>query len=193
MATDTDVIRALYAETSLGGPDEAVGFVLWRVMHRYQRAVDRSLQPHGLTHLQFTTLAIVGWMCRSNAPATQVELARQADIHPMQVSLMLKALEAKRMVVRARSSTDTRARSVDITESGLESVATGVSSRDSASTRHIRRSWRAGRNAPSRIARCGGTRGAIAAIPLPTLAGCHTRHIGPRRNNRDRMLQACFC
>ena len=122
MATDTDVIRALYAETSLGGPDEAVGFVLWRVMHRYQRAVDRSLQPHGLTHLQFTTLAIVGWMCRSNAPATQVELARQADIHPMQVSLMLKALEAKRMVVRARSSTDTRARSVDITESGLEAL-----------------------------------------------------------------------
>ena len=43
MATDNDAIRALYAETSLGGPDQAVGFVLWRVMHRYQRAVERAL------------------------------------------------------------------------------------------------------------------------------------------------------
>ena len=122
MAMDTDAIRALYAETSLGGPDQAVGFVLWRVMHRYQRAVDRSLQPHGLTHLQFTTLAIVGWMCRTDARATQVELAREADIHPMQVSLMLKALEAKCMVIRSRSSVDTRARSVDITQTGLEAL-----------------------------------------------------------------------
>ncbi len=122
MATDTDVIRALYTETSLGGPDQAVGFVLWRVMHRYQRAVDRSLQPHGLTHLQFTTLAIIGWMCRTDAPATQVELAKQADIHPMQVSLMLKALEKKRMVIRSRSSADTRARSVDVTQTGLEAL-----------------------------------------------------------------------
>lgn len=122
MSTHIDAIRALYAETSLGGPDQAVGFVLWRVMHRYQRAVERALQPHGLTHLQFTTLAIVGWMCRSDAPTTQVELARQADIHPMQVSLMLKALEAKRMITRSQSSADTRARSVDITESGVEAL-----------------------------------------------------------------------
>ena len=122
MATDTDAIRALYAEISLGGPDQAVGFVLWRVMHRYQRAVERALQPHDLTHLQFTTLAIVGWMCRTDAPATQVELAREADIHPMQVSLMLKALEAKRMVVRPPSSADLRARSVAITQSGLEAL-----------------------------------------------------------------------
>ena len=122
MGMDIDAIRALYAEASLGGPDEAVGFVLWRVMHRYQREVERALQPHGLTHLQFTTLAIVGWMCRSDAPATQVELAKQADIHPMQVSLMLKALEAKHMIVRSRSSTDTRARSVGITESGVEAL-----------------------------------------------------------------------
>ena len=122
MAINTDMIRALYAETSLGGPDQAVGFVLWRVMHRYQRAVERALQPHGLTHLQFTTLAIVGWMCRSDAPTTQVELARQADIHPMQISLMLKALESKRMVVRSRSSVDTRARDVDVTEIGLEAL-----------------------------------------------------------------------
>lgn len=119
MSLDVDVIRNLYETTSLGGPDNAVGFVLWRVMHRYQRAVERALVPHNLTHLQFTTLAMVGWMCRSGEAATQAELARVADIHPMQVSLMLKALEGKAMVVRRRSTTDTRTRKVEITGAGL--------------------------------------------------------------------------
>src|SRR6187402_1134954 len=62
MSMDVEAIRALFAEASLGGPDKAVGFVLWRVMHRYQRAVERALAPHELTHLQFTTLAMTAWM-----------------------------------------------------------------------------------------------------------------------------------
>src|SRR5579871_5688848 len=100
MSLDVDAIRELYGKTSLGGPDNAIGFVLWRVMHRYQRVVERALAPHDLTHLQFTTLAMIGWMCRSGEPAKQAELARDADIHPMQISLMLKALEGKGMITR---------------------------------------------------------------------------------------------
>lgn len=122
MSLDTEAIRDLYERTSLGSPDNAVGFVLWRVMHRYQRAIDRALAPHHLTHLQFTTLAMVGWMCRSGEPATQAELARQADIHPMQISLMLKALEAKQLVSRQPSATDSRIRLVCVTFSGLEAL-----------------------------------------------------------------------
>ena len=122
MNPDADAIRALYETETLGSPDHAVGFVLWRVMHRYQRAVDRALAPHDLTHLQFTTLAMVGWMCRSDAAATQADLAREADIHPMQISLMLKALEAKGMVSRAPSASDTRTRLVRITGSGLAAL-----------------------------------------------------------------------
>jgi DNA-binding MarR family transcriptional regulator len=122
MIPDADAIRDFYQESSLNGPDNAVGFVLWRVMHRYQRAIERALARHDLTHLQFTTLAMVGWMCRSGKPATQAELAREANIHPMQISLMLKALEAKSFVVRPPSETDTRTRLAVITTSGLTAL-----------------------------------------------------------------------
>lgn len=122
MDLEARAICELYEQASLGSPDNAVGFVLWRVMHRYQREVERALGPHDLTHLQFTTLAMVGWMCRSGEPATQAELARRADIHPMQISLMLKALEAKEMVSRQRATEDTRALLVSITGKGLDAL-----------------------------------------------------------------------
>jgi DNA-binding MarR family transcriptional regulator len=124
MTIDPDELRHLYATDSLGSPDHAVGFVLWRVVHRYQRAAERVLKPHGLTHLQFTTLAMVGWMCRSAEAATQAELAREADIHPMQISLMLKALETKGLIQRPRSSQDTRTRRVELTAAGLDALRT---------------------------------------------------------------------
>lgn len=122
MGPDVETIRDLYEQTSLGSPDNAVGFVLWRVMHRYQRAVERALAPHDLTHLQFTTLAMVGWMCSSGEPTSQAELARRADIHPMQISLMLKALEAKAFISRQPSGTDSRTRLVGVTSAGLEAL-----------------------------------------------------------------------
>lgn len=122
MSLDIDAIHDLYDETSLGSPDNAIGFVLWRVLHRYQRAAERALAVVDLTHLQFTTLAMVGWMCRSGEPATQAALAREADIHPMQISLMLKALEGKGMIDRRPSRTDARIRLVGITPTGIDSL-----------------------------------------------------------------------
>ncbi|MFG1307314.1 MarR family transcriptional regulator [Xanthobacter autotrophicus] len=122
MTIDRQSLTDFYARETLGAPENAVGFLLWRVMHRYQRAIDRALAPLDLTHLQFTTLAMVGWLCRKEEPTTQVELARHADIHVMQVSLMLKALEKKGLVARLPSSSDTRAKRVAITSAGLEAL-----------------------------------------------------------------------
>jgi DNA-binding MarR family transcriptional regulator len=109
----------LFATASLGAPENAVGFVLWRVVHRYQREIDRALAALGLTHLQFTTLALTAWLGRSGAAVTQAELARFGDIQPMQVSLMLKALADKGLVVRPRSQADSRAKHVAVTAAGL--------------------------------------------------------------------------
>ena len=112
-------ITELFATTSLGAPEKAVGFVLWRVVHRYMREVDRALGPFDLTHLQFTTLAMAAWMGRDDEAVTQAELARFSDIHPMQVSQMLKILESKKMVRRARSMQDVRAKHIEVTAAGL--------------------------------------------------------------------------
>ena len=119
MSNDASAIGEMFATSSLGAPEHAVGFVLWRVVHRYQREIDRALVALDLTHLQFTTLALAAWLGRSGDPVTQADLARFGDIHPMQVSQVLKTLEGKRMVTRLRSPSDVRAKRVELTPSGL--------------------------------------------------------------------------
>ena len=120
MASGPTAIDDLFATASLGSPDKAVGFVLWRVVHRYQREVDRALAPVTLTHLQFTTLAMTAWLAKAGRSPTQPELAEASGIHPMQISLMLKALEAKRLVHRTRNPADVRSKLVTPTGQGID-------------------------------------------------------------------------
>ena len=119
MRNDASTIRKLFETASLGAPENSVGFVLWRVVHRYQREVDRALAMLDLTHLQFLTLILAAWLSRSGDAVTQTELARAGDIQPMQVSHMLKTLEAKGMVARSRSTSDVRVKRVEVTAAGL--------------------------------------------------------------------------
>jgi DNA-binding MarR family transcriptional regulator len=120
VGNDARAIGELFETASLGGPERAVGFVMWRVLHRYVRAADRALSPFELTHLQFQTLALAAWLGRSGTPVTQVELARAGDIAPMQVSHMMKTLETKGWITRPRSTADPRAKHVELTDPGLE-------------------------------------------------------------------------
>ena len=110
MALQREALRQMFQESSLGAPENAIGFVLWRITARYQREMDRVLGPVELSQLQFVTLALVGWFERSGTIATQIELSRFGGIHPMQLSLMLKTLEAKQFIVRKRDALDSRAK-----------------------------------------------------------------------------------
>lgn len=95
---------------------------MWRVMHRYERALERALAPLDLTHLQFTILALVAWTEKEGGLASQAELARFGDIAAMQVSNVLKALETKGLIDRARVSGSARTKIVTITPAGLETL-----------------------------------------------------------------------
>ncbi len=120
MAVKQEALQQLFADVSLGAPENAIGFVLWRITSRYQREMDRTLLGLGLSNLQFVTLALVGWMQRSGTVATQIELSRFGGIHPMQLSQMLKILEGKNFVVRRRDTADSRAKQVTLTASGFQ-------------------------------------------------------------------------
>ena len=122
MGVDPRILSDLFEHETLGAPEKAVGFVLWRVVHRYVREIDRVLAPVELTHLQFTVLALTAWMERSGDPVTQAAVARFGDVHPMQVSQVLKALEAKGMVERSRNAPDTRAKRLETTEAGVAAL-----------------------------------------------------------------------
>jgi MarR family transcriptional regulator, organic hydroperoxide resistance regulator len=119
VTNDATAIGDLFATATLGSPERAVGFVLWRVLHRYVREADRVLADLDLTHLQFQTLALAAWLGQTGEPVTQVELARAGDIGTMQVSHMMKALESKGWVRRARSASDVRAKNVELSPAGI--------------------------------------------------------------------------
>ena len=122
MNPNAGAIKELFATLSLGAPQNAVGFVMWRVMHRYQREVEQALRPMDLTHLQFVTLTLVGWMAQDGEAATQSELARFGDIHPMQVSNVVRALDEKRMVQRTPSPGNALAKRVAVTPTGMTAL-----------------------------------------------------------------------
>ena len=117
-----EAIQTMFDEASLGAPENAIGFVMWRIVARYQREVDRTLAPVNLTNLQFITLALVAWFGRERKPVTQIELARSAGIHPMQVSQTLKALESKKMISRHHAESDTRSKRVEVTGAGFKAL-----------------------------------------------------------------------
>jgi DNA-binding MarR family transcriptional regulator len=119
MRTEPDAIRHMFEDVSLGAPDNAVGFVMWRIVARYQREMDRALTAVDLTHLQFMLLALVAWCGRSGEAVKQIELARSGGIQPMQVSQTIRVLETKKLLCRTRSKIDTRAKQVGITRKGL--------------------------------------------------------------------------
>ena len=122
MKSQPQTIAEVFETASLGAPENAIGFVLWRLAARYQRQADRALTPLGVTNLQFVVLALVGWLGRSGDSVTQIELAQFGGIHPMQVSQTLKMLERKKLVKRRRSNSDTRAKQLQLTRTGLKTL-----------------------------------------------------------------------
>ena len=121
MSHDPNALAELFRTVSLGGPEHAIGFVLWRVVNRYTREVDQSLASAGvdLTHLQFETLIQAAWLGREGEAPTQKQLADFGGIQPMQVSLMVKTLERKGLIRRPRES---RFRRVELTAAGIETL-----------------------------------------------------------------------
>ena len=126
MTVESEQIREMFETASLGAPENAVGFVMWRITHRYQREVDQALKALDLTHLQFVTLALVAWMARDGRPAQQAEIARFGDIHPMQVSKVAGALETKAMIARVGTKGPGPAKSVTVTAAGLDALRTAL-------------------------------------------------------------------
>ena len=122
MSNDTRALTHLFETLSLGAPENAVGFVLWRVVHRYQREADRALAALDLTNLQFMTLALAAWIGRAGEAVMQADIARAGDIQPMQVSHMLKTLESKELIARVRSASDVRAKHIEVTATGLTAL-----------------------------------------------------------------------
>src|SRR6478735_6136665 len=91
-------------------PKESSGFLLWQLSNAWHRRVRKELEAVDLTHPQFVLLAGLAWLSRTMSDVTQIDLARHAKIDVMTTSQVLRALEARKLVLRTPHKHDARAK-----------------------------------------------------------------------------------
>lgn len=111
---------------------ESPGFLLWHATLRWQRAVAASLEPFGITHVQFVVLATVWWLSSTQAPPRQRDIADHAGTDPMMTSQVVRTLMSKGLLTRTQDETDARAYRVEPTPDGLALVVPALKSVEDA-------------------------------------------------------------
>jgi DNA-binding MarR family transcriptional regulator len=103
---------------SVESPDDSSGFLLWQVTNLWQREIRKALVKYNLTHSQFVLLASTYWLTLHKPEVTQIALSSHTKIDPMTTSTVLRTLQAKKLVQRLEHATDTRAKTVELTDEG---------------------------------------------------------------------------
>ena len=105
---------------SVDTPEESSEFLLWQVTNLWQRELRKALEKYDLTHSQFVLLASILWLSLKKENVTQVLLSTHTKIDPMTTSTVLRTLQKKGLLRRQEQVTDTRAKTVELTENGTK-------------------------------------------------------------------------
>lgn len=106
--------------------EESTGFLLWQVTNLWQREIKKALEKYELTHSQFVLLASIHWLSLDKQNVTQILLSNHTKIDPMTTSTVLRTLQAKGLIKRQEHETDTRAKTVGLTELGLKNIEQAI-------------------------------------------------------------------
>jgi len=93
------------------------------IAQRWQRRLEKALQPVGLTHLQFILLATIDWLERAGEVPSQARLANFTLFDRMMISKVLALLTEKGLIARDRHPTVVKAKRVDLTAAGRRALA----------------------------------------------------------------------
>lgn len=99
-------------------PKDSPGYLLGQLTMLWQRKLKKVLDPLDLTQTQFVLLAALGWLSKKNSSVTQVDIANQSNADRMMVSKVLRTLEEKGFITRQEHETDTRAKTIRLTNIG---------------------------------------------------------------------------
>lgn len=95
-------------------PADSVGYLMRRILSAVAGAVERELEPSGLTHAQWVPLLKM----HMQQAATVAELARACELDAGSMTRLLDRLEAKGLCKRERSSADRRVVNLSLTPQG---------------------------------------------------------------------------
>jgi DNA-binding MarR family transcriptional regulator len=107
-------------------PEESTGFLLWQVTNLWQREIKKALEKYGLTHSQFVLLTSMYWLELDKQKSTQIVLSNHTKIDPMTTSTVLRTLQKKGLVLRKEHKNDTRAKTVELTTTGQETIKQAI-------------------------------------------------------------------
>ncbi len=106
--------------------EDSSGFLLWQVTNLWQREIKKALEKYSLTHSQFVLLASIHWLTLNKQEVTQVVLSAHTKIDPMTTSTVLRTLQTKGLLQRQEHVTDTRAKTVVLTDAGKKIIKQAV-------------------------------------------------------------------
>jgi MarR family transcriptional regulator, organic hydroperoxide resistance regulator len=106
--------------------EDSSGFLLWQVTNLWQREIKKALEPFDLTHSQFVLMASIHWLTLHKQDVTQILLSSHTKIDPMTTSTVLRTLQNKGLLQRQEHSTDTRAKTVELTANGKKIIKQAV-------------------------------------------------------------------
>jgi DNA-binding MarR family transcriptional regulator len=102
------------------------GALMWHLVLRWRAAVDRAVAPLGLTHAQYSALASLRALAAAGEAPSQRRLAEYADLEPIYVSKLVRALERGGLVLRVPDPDDARAVQVTLTDRGIAVIDRAV-------------------------------------------------------------------
>ncbi|SEV88116.1 transcriptional regulator, MarR family [Chitinophaga sp. YR573] len=105
---------------SVKAAEDSSGFLLWQVTTLWQRGIKKALEDINITHPQFVLLASLLWLSKQKDSVTQIDLSQHSKIDPMTTSTVIRTLQQKKMVQRQEHHTDTRAKTITLTETGIK-------------------------------------------------------------------------
>jgi len=109
--------------TKFATADESPGFSLWRQFHAWQRKINAVLSPLQLTQMQFSLIAVIGYLTKDGKEISQQDVARFAEIDRMLVSQVVRRLADEGLVERCSHTIDKRAWSLSLTRRGANKLA----------------------------------------------------------------------
>ena len=113
-------------------PEDSPGYLLGQLTMLWQRKQKRVLDPLDLTHTQFVFLAASAWLSKESNNVTQIDIANQGNADRMMVSKVLRTLEEKKFVTRKEHKTDTRAKTISLTQLGASVLQKALAAVESA-------------------------------------------------------------
>lgn len=119
-------MKSLDNTFSVDSAEESTGFLLWQVTNLWQREIKKALEQYNLTHSQFVLMTSIHWLTLQKQEVTQIILSEHTKIDPMTTSTVLRTLQKKGFIKREEHLTDTRAKTVYLTEEGKEIIKKAV-------------------------------------------------------------------